>query len=212
MLWLPDATVKYLSVKHIPLFVAAVLIILVGLVYTALLFSWQCLLHLPRWRIFKWSRNPKIQTFIEMYHMPYTPKHRYWTGLLLIVRFVLYLVAAINVSNDPTVALTAISYTICFVILLKVSIGSLSKSYRKWPVDVLETYLNILFLVTFTWYSHGAQVSNQVVATYTSVTITIAFLLLIILYHVYTYTSLFLIVKKTKLGGMIDRLVQSSVA
>ena len=41
MLWLPDATVKYLSGKHIPLFIAAVLILLVGLVYTALLFSWQ---------------------------------------------------------------------------------------------------------------------------------------------------------------------------
>ena len=75
MLWLPDATVKYLSGKHIPL--AAVLLLLVGLVYTALLFSWQWLLYLPRWRVFKWSRNPKIQTFIETYHKPYTPKHRY---------------------------------------------------------------------------------------------------------------------------------------
>ena len=39
MLWLPDATVKYLSGKHIPLFITAVLILLGGLVYTALLFS-----------------------------------------------------------------------------------------------------------------------------------------------------------------------------
>ena len=68
MLWLPDATVKYLSGKHIPLFIAAVLILLVGLVYTALLFSWQWLLYLPRWRIFEWSRNPKTQMFIETYH------------------------------------------------------------------------------------------------------------------------------------------------
>ena len=81
MLWLPDATVKFLFGKHIPLFVAAVLILLVGLVYYALLFSWQWLLYVPRWRIFRWSRNSKIQTFIETYHAPYTPKHRYWTGL-----------------------------------------------------------------------------------------------------------------------------------
>ena len=39
MLWLPDVTVTYLSEKHIALFIAAVLIPLVGLVYTALLFS-----------------------------------------------------------------------------------------------------------------------------------------------------------------------------
>ena len=92
MLWLPDVTVKYLSGKHIPLFIAAVLILLVGLIYTVLLFSWQWLLYLPKWRMFKWSRNPKIQTFIGTYHTPYTPKHRYWTGLLLIVCIVLYLV------------------------------------------------------------------------------------------------------------------------
>ena len=59
--WLPDATVEYLSGKHIPLFITAVFILLLCLVYTALLFSWQWLLHLPKWRIFKWSRNPKIQ-------------------------------------------------------------------------------------------------------------------------------------------------------
>ena len=89
MLWLPDVTVKYLSGKHIALFIAAVLIPLVDLVYTTLLFSWQWLLHLPRWIIFRWSRNPKIQTFIETYHKPYIPKHHYWTGLLLIIRIIL---------------------------------------------------------------------------------------------------------------------------
>ena len=48
MLWLPDATIKYLSGKHIPLFIAAVVILLVGLVFTTLLFLWQWLLYLSR--------------------------------------------------------------------------------------------------------------------------------------------------------------------
>ena len=206
MLWLPDATVKYLSGKHIPLFIAAVLILLVGLVYTALLFSWQWLLYLPRWRVFKWTRNPKIQTFIETYHKPYTPKHRYWTGLLLIVRVVLYLVAATNVSNDPAIALTAISFTLCCIFALKQLFGS--RLYRKWPVDVLETffYLNILSFVIFTWYSLDKSASNREAAAYTSVIITFIALLLIILYHVYMYTSVFSKIHKTKLGRMIDRM------
>jgi hypothetical protein len=206
MLWLPDATIKYLSGKHIPLFIAAVLILLVGLVYTALLFSWQWLLYLPRWRILKWSRNPKIQTFIETYHKPHTPKHRYWTGLLLIVRVILYLVAATNVSNDPTIALTAISFTVCCIFALSKLFGS--RLYRKWPVDVLETffYLNILSFVIFTWYSLDSPDSNRKPAAYTSVSITFIVLLLIILYHVYTYTSVFSKIYKTKLGRMIDRL------
>ena len=206
MLWLPDATVTYLSGKHIPLFITAVLILLVGLVYTALLFSWQWLLYLPRWRIFRWSRNPKIQTFIETYHTPYTPKHRYWTGLLLIVRIILYLVSAANASNDPTVSLTAINFTTCCIFALKGFIGS--RMYRKWPVDVLETffYLNILSFAIFTTYTLDNPDSNQEAAAYTSVIITFIVLLLIILYHVYTYIPVFSKIKKTKPGRMIDRL------
>ena len=204
--WLPDATVKYLSGKHIPLFITAIFILLLCLVYTALLFSWQWLLHLPKWRIFKWSRNPKIQTFIETYHLPYTPKHRYWTGLLLIARIVLYLVAAVNVSNDPIIALTAITFVVCCIVLLKAFIINLR--YRKWSIEVLETFfcLNVLFFTIFSSYALGKERIHQEAIAYTSVTITIVVLLLIILCHVYTYTSLFSKIKRTMLGRKIDRL------
>ena len=207
MLWLPDATVKYLSGKHIPLFIAALLIFLVGLVYTALLFLWQWLLYLPRWRIFRWSRNPKIQTFIETYNTPYTPKHRYWTGLLLIVRIILYLVAAVNVSSDPTVALTAINYTVCCLFALRLFFGS--RLYRKWPVDVLETffYFNILSFATFAWYSLGKSDSNQEAAVNISVILTFIILLFIILYHVHTYTTILSRVERTRPGRIISRLL-----
>ena len=205
MLWLPDATIKYLSGKHIPLFIAAVLILVVGLVYTTFLFLWQWLLYLPRWKIFKFSRNPKIQTFIETYHKPYTPKHRYWTGLLLIVRIVLYLVAAINVSNNPTFALTAIIFTVCCIFTLSKLFGS--RLYRKWPVDVLETsfHLNVLSFATFTWYSLNNLDSNREAAAYISVIIMFIILLVIILYHIYAYTTVFSKIVKAMCGRMIDR-------
>jgi hypothetical protein len=200
--WLPNATVKYLSGKHIPLFIAAVLILLLCLAYTVLLFSWQCLLHLPKWRIFNWSRSSRIQAFVETYHTPYTPKYRYWIGLLLIGRIVLYLVAAVNVSNSPTIALTAVTFIVCCIIGLR-AIGS--NLYRKWPLDVLETffYLNILLLATFTWYSLDNPDSNKEVAAFISVTITFPVLLVIILYHVYTYSSLFSKLKATKTYRML---------
>ena len=210
MVWLPDATVNYLSGKHVILFLAAVLILLVSLVYTALLFSWQWLLHLPKWRIFKWTRDPKLQTFIETYHTPYVPKHRYWTGLLLIIHAVLYLVAAVNVSNEPTVALTAIIVTICCILALKAFTGS--RVYRNWPVDILETffYLNILLFTTFMWYCLG-ECRSKKAAAYTSVSITFIILLLIILYHVYTYTSVFSKVEKIKKAeNMIGKLFTAS--
>ena len=122
------------------------------------------------------------------------------------MHYILYLVAAVNVSNDPTVTLTAINFTVCFVVLLKGFIGT--KVYRKWLVDVLKTffYLNIPFLLTFTWYSLGKPYGNQVAAAYTLVIITFIVVLLIILYHVYTYTEIFSKVKKIRPGGVIDWL------
>ena len=189
VVWLPDANVNYLKGKHIVMFITAVVILIVGLVFTVLVFSWQWLLHLPQWRVFRWLRNPKLQTFIETYHIPYTARHRYWTGLLLLVRAILYLVAAVNVSNNPQIALTSITFTVGCLLVLK---GFFGRIYEKWPVDVLETffYFNILFISVFTWYSLSDTESNKEAAIYISVTITIIVLLLIILYHMYSHTTL----------------------
>ena len=122
--WLPDATVEYLDGKHIALFLVAILILVIGLVYTILIFSWQWLLRLPNWKIFKWSRYFKLQAFIETYHTPYIARHCYWTGLLLLVRAILYLVAAVNVSNSPQIALTSIILTIGGLFFLKEFLGT----------------------------------------------------------------------------------------
>ena len=43
--WLPDATVPYLSGKHAISFVVAILILIAGTSYTSLLISWQWLLR-----------------------------------------------------------------------------------------------------------------------------------------------------------------------
>ena len=40
----PDATIKYLGGKHTPLFIVAVVVLLLGTVYTVILFVWQWLL------------------------------------------------------------------------------------------------------------------------------------------------------------------------
>ena len=200
--WLLDATVKYLAGKHIVLAVMALVILLLGLFFAILLFSWQWLLHLPKWKIFIWSRNPKLQTFVETYHIPFNAKHRYWPGLLLLVRALLYLVAAVNVSNDPKVALTSIAFCVGFLFFLKGAVGNI---YKKCFLDILEIvfYFNILSLCLFTWYSLGAE-SNEAVAAHISVSISMALLILIMVYHIYTYTNLFAKLHNTKFGLWLD--------
>ena len=207
VVWLPDATVRYLDGKHIALFLVAVFILVIGLVYTVLVFSWQWLLRLPDWKIFKWTRNPRLQTFIETYHTPYTARHRYWTGLLLLVRVVLHLVAAVNVSNSPQIALISISLTIGGLFFL----GFFGKIYKKWPLDLLESffYFNLQLLSLVTWYSLGDSESNREAAAYTSVTITLIVLLIIILFHVYFHTSLFAKLHDKKFMPQINSFFRS---
>ena len=197
--WLPDATVKYLQGKHIVLFITALFFLLIGLVFTLILFSWQWLLCLPNWKIFKWTRNQKLHTFIETYHAPYKHKHRYWTGMLLLVRAVLYFIAAVNVTNDPQVTLVAVFCTVGLVLTLKGFIGRL---YRKWPVDVLETffYFNLLLLSFFAGYYIDQKESYKPVA-YISIVTTFMLLIFIIVFHMYKYTPIFS--KMTQFGHKI---------
>ena len=99
--WLPDGNVPYFKGKHIPLALVALLIIIIGLPYTILLFLWQWIVRAPRWTIFKWTRNTKLNAFIASHHVPHNSKYRYWTGLLLLVRVVLYATASVTVSVKP---------------------------------------------------------------------------------------------------------------
>ena len=115
--WVMDATIEYLSPKHFALFVVAILILFSGTVYTFLLFSWQWLfLYQDKW-LFRWVRNQKLCQFLEPYHAPYTFKHRYWTGLLLLVRVILFTILATNTSQDPYVSLVAISRAVSSLFL-----------------------------------------------------------------------------------------------
>ena len=198
IIWLPDAMIKYFSGLHIPLFIAAVFILIIGLTYTVLLFSWQWLLCLPRWKIFRWIRNQRLHTFIETYSIPYTPQHRYWTGLLLLARAILYLIVATNVSNDPQLRLTSIIFIVGGIIFLKSLAGY--RLYKDSFIDKIENvfYFNILALATLTWYAvNGENIVHNSAIAYVSITVTLILLILLILYHLNTYTTLLSIFHKT---------------
>ena len=100
--WLHDANIDYLSGKHIPLFLVAMLVFLfLFLPYTFLLFCYQWLQAISHLRLFSWVNSARLKPFMDSYHAPYKAKHRYWPGLLLVLCFVLLLVFAINPQQDP---------------------------------------------------------------------------------------------------------------
>ena len=196
-LWLPDGTVGYLAGKHIVLFVIALVILLVCLVYSFLLLCWQLILLVQDWKIFRCFRSPTFLLFMEAYHVPYTPRHRYWTGLLLLARAVIYLIAATNVSGNPQNQLISVVIIMSGIILLKMIIAR--KIFKKWLIDSLESffYFNTIFFASFTSYNLTTERSQDGIA-YTSVLLSIIVTMFILVYHVYKYTPLHKVVNQSK--------------
>jgi predicted outer membrane repeat protein len=185
VVWLPDGNIRYLSGRHIFLFLLSVGILLVGIAYTAILFSWQWLLFYSHKKIFKYLfLSNKLILFLEPYHAPYSIKHRYWTGLLLIVRAILYLASALNISRAPSVDLLVTGIVMIVVFTLKAHVGIHSCIYKKLPLDILETvcYMNILFFSVASLYVLDVKGDQEVLA-YISGTITLVLLLAVLLYH-----------------------------
>ena len=154
---------------------------------------------------FQVDKKSKLHALMETYHIPYNLHHRYWTGLLLCARVVLYLVAAVNDSNDPRLSLTSISFVVGSIFLLKGLMGG--RLYQNKFVDIIETVFcfNILAFAILTWYDVGNEFNAYNWAIiYISVISALTLLLLIILYHFYLYTPVFSKVHKTVVGKKLD--------
>ena len=184
VVWWPDATVGYFSGKHIVLWAVAAIILVAGIFYTAILFSWQWLLYYQHKRIFKWIlRNQRLCMFVEPNHAPYAFKHQYWAGLLLFVRVTVYIISTADVSSDRTITLLAIGIIISFLTILVCSL----RPYKSWLVQILEVicYANTLCFCLATFYVSNVEKSQDVIA-YISGTISLLLFLIVLSYHVIT--------------------------
>ena len=179
--WLYDGNIRYLSGKHIPLFTAAmVCLIFLFLPYTMLLIFSQCLQAKSQWKIFSLINSRYVKPFLDAYHAPYTNKHRYWTGLMLLLRLVLFLISAVNALGDPSVNLLAIATAA--ILTLPTILGS--RIYKMWSLGLLDTsfIINLAILAVATLYVRLTG-GNQNAATFTSVGIAFATFTGIVIYH-----------------------------
>ena len=171
--WLYDANIDYLVGKHIPLFIVAVLVfLLLFLPYTLLLLFGQWLQAISHLRLFSWVNSSRLKPFMDSYHAPYKAKHRYWPGLLLMLRFVLLLVIALNPQQDPSINLLTIVVTTSSLVAWAWVSGGV---YRNWSLDALECsfVLNLITLSAATFFVNHSG-GNQLAVGYTSVSIALA--------------------------------------
>ncbi len=137
-----------------------------GGLFTVLLFFGQ---WFPRCsKVMIWTKNTYYTGFMDAYHAPFTPKHRYWVGLLLFALIVHNLVAAMA----PDTSLPVLSSGCIAVGLISLT----NRVHKKQLSDYLETF----FLFNLGILSIGTSYvveTHQQQETLTNVSMSIAFIL-----------------------------------
>ena len=207
--WLPDASIEFATGKHITLICVAIPILMLGLIYTFLIFSWQWLLNT---KSCKWTKNQKLHSFIDTYHVPHTMKHRYWTGLLLLVRIIVYIISAFSLSTDPRIKLLSVVTIMCCLFLYKTIF--IIRVYKNWSLNAMDSfvYFNIATFTIFTWFTYDDLLSKQkaifqTFVAYISVGTTAILTFLVIIFHIiyrYGNANFYSKGQKTKLAKKIS--------
>ena len=196
-----DANVPYFTVSHIPRFIAAFIIIILGAIYTILLLFGQWFPRCSNRKIMKCAKNTKYNAFIDAYHAPFTPKHRYWVGLLLFAQITHNLVAAMATCPVPILPAGCVAVGLILFKLLNIRI------YKNRLQDSLETLFltNIVILAIATLYIRETK-ENQLALVITSMAISFILFLIILGYNFYKY-----ILKGMQVWGRVTQLRQQIV-
>jgi predicted outer membrane repeat protein len=180
LVWNYDGNLDYLSGHHLVLFVLTLLFFVTLFIpYTLALFGIQWLQPISHYKALFWVN--KLKPLFDAYTGPYKDKHRYWTGLLLLLRIGLLCIFSANTTGDPAINLLV---TVIVIVCLFVYLGLLGGVYKYWPLNVLEYifFLNVVILSAGALYIIAAEKSIHPV-THFSVGITLAITIFIVFYH-----------------------------
>ena len=147
----------------------------------------------------KWAKNTKYNAFIDAYHAPFTPRHRYWMGLLLFALTTHNIVAAMSADSQvPILSAGCIAVVLVLLKLLNTRI------YKNKLQDSLETLFltNVVILTLATRESN----ENQLALANTSMAVSFILFLFILGYHFYKY-----ILKGTQVWARVTKLWQQIV-
>lgn len=173
--WLYNGNVEFLSEKHVPLFTASLLLlVLLSVPYTLSLVSIQWLQRISHLSPLFWVH--KFMPLFEAYTGPYKHSHRYWTGFLLLVRVIILIIYTFNQANNPAINLVAIGI-ISFALA---SYVSYMQVYKSQLCNILE----ITFLLNLGFLSLAALYDdNHEAWTTASVSVAFSVFMILIIYH-----------------------------
>ena len=178
--WHFDGNVTYLGKRHALLMLVALLFFVLFLLpFTLILFGIQWLQIFSHYKLFHWVN--KLKPLFDAYTGPYKDKHRYWTGLLLLVRIGLFIVFSTNTSGDPAINLLAI---IIVILCLFAYLAMFGGVYKNRLLNFLDysSLLNLAILSAAILYTTSAD-KQSIVLSKASVIITFCTTMLVVIYH-----------------------------
>jgi len=185
--WLPDANVKFLQGKHVPLFITAVVFCALIICFILVLTFIPCLLKKSDKPLFIWVN--KLKPLFDAYTGPYKDTYHFWPGLLLFLLVILFfLFAHVDLDwPDRKLMFTAIS---CFFVLALAWV--FRGVYRNWPLDIIESscILNLGLLAVVTSCIQRGSNKQNVQVTVVNVSVGMVFILFIVLLVYQTYKQL----------------------
>ena len=159
------------------LFIISCLFFLIGLIYTGLLLSVQWLQRYSG-KCCKSTRDPivRLKPLLDAYTGPYKDKHRFWTGLRLIIHLCLTVLFALTNGTYSEVN----NYIICVTVFFLMSITISQRNIRLRYQEMLS-YINLFILALLSALFSTKQLQHILPIKYiTTVSVAIEMLLFIV--------------------------------
>ena len=182
ILWTFNPNIPQFISSRTPFFLVAIIIIVLGGVYTILLFFGQWSRRIGRKTCSKLFRSDHYNAFMDAYHAPFVFKHRYWIGILLFTRIIHHFLSSIL---DESIHPLIVSCLMLVLLIIKIWIGEV---YKNWLINFFETLflMNLLLFSVSTYYVSNTN-GDQVALANFSVGIAFAAFSGIVLFHAYKY-------------------------
>ena len=178
IVWFLDGRYPYCHFPHVLLFIAALAALLcVWLPYTLQLFLIQCLRRIPSYRLSRLMS--RFDPVYDAYFAPLKDKHRYWFGLLLLVRGILLAIFTFIYPIAPNLSLYLVQIFAAFLLCY----SNFKSVYKRKSVQIVENMFLINLIIIAGTPLLGED--RNIVGVYTSIAITFAVFMGILLWNTY---------------------------
>ena len=162
LLWLMDGNVAYFSAPHAVLFFTALLAVLLYILPLTLLTLLAPYLQArTNHRMMRWV--VRIKPLLDAYQGPYKDKFRHWTGVMLLLRLILFVVHSANTLGNPNINVFAVSMSVITIHLYQIYVGKLYKNWINWFLEGFYS-CNLLVFSIAILFLNASQGSSEALA------------------------------------------------